>query len=168
MALTDRIPIGRYRAYLGYVIRHKRYVFQASCKLGIPLRGLLHDLSKFRPSELLPYARSFNNSDGSPRSDRPEDVRDAFDYAWLLHIHRNPHHWQYWVLREDDGDLKALPMPEEYVREMVADWIGAGLAQGHGNDVLPWYEKNKDKMILHPETRIRVEFLLNSTGREQP
>ncbi|MFR1480703.1 MAG: DUF5662 family protein [Hydrogeniiclostridium mannosilyticum] len=29
-------------------------------------------------------------------------VVQAFQRAWLLHIHRNPHHWQHWVLINDD------------------------------------------------------------------
>ena len=160
MAPNSCTSIGRYRMYLGYVVRHKWYVFWAARRLGIMKRGLFHDLSKFRPSELIPYARSFYNRNGSPRGDWPEGVKGAFDRAWLLHQHRNPHHWQYWILRQDDGTLKVLPMPDEYVREMVADWIGAGIAQEHGNDILPWYLKNRDRMILHSETRTKVESLL--------
>ncbi len=152
--------IGRYRSYLGYVLRHKWYVFQAARQLGIPLRGLLHDLSKFRPSELLPYARYFYNPDGSPRTRRDETGDDAFDVAWMHHQRRNPHHWQYWVLPLDDGGAKALRMPQDYVREMVADWIGASLAQGHGDDVVPWYQAHKHLMTLHPETRAEVEDLI--------
>ncbi len=26
----------------------------------------------------------------------------GFNTAWLKHIHRNPHHWQHWVLFEDN------------------------------------------------------------------
>lgn len=51
-------------------------------------------------------------------------------------------------------------MPEKYLREMIADWIGAGRAQGHGDDVEGWYAKNKENMVLHPETRARLEDLL--------
>ena len=54
-------------------------------------------------------------------------------------------------------------MPQDYVREMVADWTGAGLAQGHGDDVVPWYQANKDKMVLHPATRREVETLIGVT-----
>ncbi len=168
MTSTSNAPLssfGRYVAYFRYLFRHKWHVFWASCRLGVPLRGLLHDTSKFRPSELIPYARSFYDRDGSPRGNRPEEIKLAFDQAWLLHQHRNPHHWQYWTLRKDDGTLKVLPMPDKYIREMVADWVGAGLAQGHGNDVIPWYNKNKYSMILHSETRAKVESLLRTEYR---
>lgn len=67
-----------------------------------------------------------------------------------------------WRLLEDANrpDPLVLPMPERYVREMVADWSGAGRAQGHGSDPRPWYRKNRDKMVLHPATRRRIEALL--------
>jgi hypothetical protein len=38
--------------------------------------------------------------------------------------------------------LKALPMPEKFVREMVADWMGAGRAITGRWDVNDWYRPN--------------------------
>ncbi|MFA7120242.1 MAG: DUF5662 family protein [Bacilli bacterium] len=165
--------IGRYRAYLGYVLRHKWYVLGAAWELGIPLRGLLHDLSKFRPSELIPYARYFYEPDGSPRI-RQEEKKTGyyqaagsgdpdFDRAWLLHQHRNPHHWQHWLLRLDDGGVsRPLRMPPEYVLEMVADWKGASLAQGYGPDVFPWYQDHRHLMILDEGTAADIEVLVGA------
>ena len=54
----------------------------------------------------------------------------------------------------------ALPMPDAARREMLADWFGAGRA--YVKDWTPlepmkWYQANKDKMQLHPETRAWVE-----------
>ncbi|KKM59984.1 hypothetical protein LCGC14_1546430 [marine sediment metagenome] len=46
-------------------------------------------------------------------------------------------------------------MPFKYRMEMIADWIGAGKAQGTP-DTNAWYAKNGPKMTLHPMTR---EFL---------
>lgn len=150
--------------YASYVLRHKWYVFRAAWKLGIPWRGLVHDWSKFLPSEWFPYARYFYgrklDKDSKGYMHQP-GVDEAFDLAWLLHQHRNPHHWQFWMLTQDSDPYKILPMPEAVVREMVADWTGAGLAQGKP-DILAWYEANKNKMKLHPDTRKRVEELLRS------
>lgn len=88
------------------------------------------------------------------------EVRAAFDRAWLHHQHANPHHWQHWVLREDSGAVKALPVPYPLVREMVADWAGAGRAITGGWEVAQWYAKNREKQELHPDTRRYVEDLL--------
>jgi hypothetical protein len=54
-------------------------------------------------------------------------------------------------------------MAETDVREMVADWMGAGRALGKP-DTRGWYEANKDKQQLHPETRALVERLLEAAG----
>lgn len=138
--------------YALYVARHKWFVFVAGRRVGAPLwRLLIHDWSKLTPAEWSPYVTTFYT---------PRDDQAGFDRAWLHHQHRNPHHWQHWLLREDDGDLKALPMPEGLTREMVADWMGAGRAITGRWDVLSWYAKAREKMVLHPATRERVEDLL--------
>lgn len=148
--------------YLKYLARHKWFVFVAACRLGIPWRGLTHDLSKFRPDEWRPYCRHFYGPKVTPVRDRtgyykPTDTGDAaFDFAWLLHQKRNRHHWQWWCLPLDDGGLKLLPMPDADRREMLADWRGAGAAQGKP-DTKAWYLANKDKMHLHAETRAWIE-----------
>jgi hypothetical protein len=77
-----------------------------------------------------------------------------------MHQHRNLHHWQAWVLRQDDGGTKPMPMPEGYAREMVADWAGAGRAITGKWKVRSWYDNNFEKMLLHPDTRKLVEELL--------
>ena len=40
--------------------------------------------------------------------------------------------------------------------EMLADWRGAGKAQGK-SDTRGFYIANKDRMTLHPETREWIE-----------
>ena len=161
--------IRRHTAYAKYVILHKWFVLIECLKHGLTWRGLVHDLSKFRLSEWVPYARHFHAPNGERLSGKrdstgyykPTDTGDeAFDFAWLLHQKRNRHHWQWWILPEDGSGLKILEIPTKYVREMVCDWIGASRAQGHGPGVKTWYEKNKDKMQLHPLTRRHVEFLV--------
>jgi uncharacterized protein DUF5662 len=148
-----------YRQYLAYVCRHKWFVFLEACRLGIPWRGLTHDLSKLRPSEFPQYAAYFYG--GHPRDAKPPRVQAAFDRAWLLHQHRNDHHWQAWVLREDDGDMKLLPMADGARRELLADWRGAGRAiTGKAGGTPAWYLKNRERILLHPKTRFWVEAML--------
>jgi hypothetical protein len=147
----------RHWAYLKYVLRHKLFVLVASRKTGCSLwRALLHDWSKFLPSEWLPYAHCFYAPDGSKQyQESPE-----YATAWLLHQRRNPHHWQTWLLRWDRGETIPLEMPEKYAREMVADWMGAGRAITGKWEVAAWYLKNKDKIQLHVNTRLLVQEIL--------
>lgn len=143
--------------YLGYVVRHRWFVFLEACKLGIPWRGLMHDMSKFRPSEWLPYAEHFKggiqrgrDSTGYYCAGNTGDAK--FDFARHLHQKRNPHHWQWWVLQLNHELTKVLPMPDKYRREMLADWRGAGRAQGTP-DTRAWYIKHYHDIILHEDTR---------------
>lgn len=155
--------------YFWYIVRHKFFVFKAGLKTNAPLWLLLiHDWSKFLPEEFGPYRNYFQGN-------RTEAVHVAWLAAWEKHWRRNPHHWNYWV-RPVDGlytgfgrvgvGVKELPapMPEKYVREMVADWMGAGRAITGRWEVREWYEKNKDSIVLHGATRLRVETLIDAVG----
>lgn len=147
----------RHIQYLKYVVQHKWFVFLGCLKMGVPLWiAIFHDWDKFLPDEWIPYAHTFYNKDGSKTYKEYPD----FALAWNYHQKRNKHHWQYWILTWDRGESEALPMPELYVREMLADWIGAGRAITGESNPEKWYEDNKQKMILHPETRILIERLM--------
>lgn len=124
-----------------------------------------HDESKYSEEEYNPYDYYFY-------SGNPEDYKDRFDKAWLHHIHNNPHHWQHWVLVNDDAELGtvALEMPYEYVIEMVCDWWSFSWKTGNLYEIFDWYEKNKDRMILHEKTREDVNdilFFLNAALNEK-
>lgn len=114
-----------------------------------------HDLSKFTDDEFVAYCDYFYG-------ERTEEVKKAFDYAWLLHQHRNPHHWQHWLLKQDDGTFKALEMPNKYVVEMVCDWWAFSIKKQDYCEILNWYEKNKETMILAPTTKLYVAQILGA------
>lgn len=154
---------------LKYLLKHKFWVFRCGLWTGAPIwRLIIHDWSKFGPLEWTAYANHFYRDGGVWKFKRnkgqhsPGDAKDEFNRAWLRHIHKNPHHWQHWVLMFDDDGYQALEMPENFVREMVADWMGAGLAQKGIPDILHWYDQNKNRMILHENTRRRVREILDS------
>jgi hypothetical protein len=143
--------------YLKYVVRHKYYVFKASQLVGLnPIRAVLHDWTKFLPREWFPYVKTFY----APSGQKHYIESDAFSLAWNGHQKRNKHHWQWWVLIWDRGDSLPLPMDFESVKEMICDWLAAGLAINGKVEVFDWYEKNKHKMILNDRTRSDVESLL--------
>lgn len=120
----------------------------------------MHDNSKLGEEEYDAYDDYFYGKEGKDEDDISV-IDSAFDYAWLHHIHNNPHHWQYWVLINDDEGTKALEMPASYVYEMIADWWSFSWKTGKLTEIFDWYEKHKDKMVLHPATKILVEEALN-------
>ena len=158
----------RFLAYFAYVARHRWFVFKAACRLGIPGLGLVHDLSKYSHAEWGPYACQFFNSDGSRRDVRnpdgsydPNAQAPEFKRAWLHH-QRNRHHWQAWISLGDAGAFYAIDIPDRFCREMVADWMGAGMAISGRKNPYPWYQANKAKMILHQNSRTRIEAIICS------
>lgn len=162
--------------YLIYLIKHKWFVLLAGLKIGCPIwRLLVHDLSKFRPSEWFAYVDYFYDKEKensktleafskfgcaelAPWGYFPKDL---FMIAWCLHQKRNPHHWQYWHLLNDDGSQFPVGMPREYLLEMVADWAGAGRAITGKWDVSSWYVANKEKIKIRDEDRVVVEELIS-------
>ena len=90
-------------------------------------------------------------------------VQRAFDVAWNHHQKAHAHHWQYWIRVNDNagpGQVAALAMSEPAVREMVADWMGAGRAISGKWEAQAWYDRTKDDKQLHPETRALAESIL--------
>lgn len=165
--------------YLKYVLRHKWLFIKSSRRFDIPLwRAIAHDLSKFSKAEWLPYAQNFFWTD-EQKNDESWDkvgehggiweaipygelVQDRFRIAVNHHYHSNPHHWNYWLTYDATVSEKpwALPMPDIYIREMVADWSAVGLAINGNPNPSDWYDANKEKMILRYRTRRSVEELL--------
>lgn len=144
--------------YLASLLRHKLFVAQGCREEGLSwLVALRHDWQKFTPTEFVPYANAFYGP--RPVSNRKPEGDDAFNHAWLHHQKFGPHHWQYWVMLEDSGKVYALPMPDRYRREMLADWKGANRAYGD-IPLVEWYRNNRESRILHDETRAWIEARL--------
>lgn len=147
--------------YFVYICKHKWFVLLAGLRVGgIPFwRLLIHDYTKFSKAEWAPYVERFFNGN-SGKEDKTYDP-DSFKEAWKHHWQNNPHHWEYWA--KFDGQL-AVPMPVAYIREMVADWIGAGRAITGKWGIEDWYNKTKDKQNLHYLTRELVENALKEVN----
>lgn len=115
-----------------------------------------HDASKNSFEEYFAYDDYFYGEIRTP------EVIENFRYAWLHHIHNNPHHWQHWILRNDDQDEGeiVLKMPIKYAIEMICDWWAFSFAKGDLAEIFNWYDERKGYIKLHPETRKFVENVL--------
>lgn len=112
-----------------------------------------HDDSKYKSDEYNAYCNYFYPCEGFEKDE------EAFDKAWLLHQHRNPHHWQYWLLVRDEGNLEAMDMPICYICEMLCDWHSFSLRDPEST-AYSWYQSNKDNMIFSDTTRDMVSRLV--------
>lgn len=119
--------------------------------------NVCHDFSKDLKDEYEAYDAYFY---GGNRSFK---VVEEFNRAWLNHIHRNTHHWQHWILLNDDpkdGTI-ILDMPEHSIIEMVCDWWSFGWESGNLNEIFKWYDERKNYIQLSPNTRKKVEDILD-------
>ena len=115
-----------------------------------------HDKSKEEPDEYDAYDEYFYGIN------RSYGVVQEFNKSWLKHIHRNPHHWQHWVLINDDPTqgVVALDMPHVYIIEMICDWWSFSWSEGKLDEIFDWYDKHKKYMILSDKTRSTVEDIM--------
>lgn len=143
--------MGKKIEHLKIVLTHKYHVFNTCCKAGIPIRGFLHDLSKFSYIEFSESSKYFTGT-SSPINGAKADK--GYSEAWFHHRGRNKHHWEYWVDSLSKGGIPIL-MPYEYAVEMMCDFIGAGKAyeKSSWNFQRPykWFQEQVDqRRKIHP------------------
>ena len=49
--MEEKITLANTLKHFKLITKHKWVVFKLCCKIGIPWRGLVHDLSKYSPTE---------------------------------------------------------------------------------------------------------------------
>lgn len=142
--------------YFKELLKHKYFVFQVGIKIKVPIIQLvIHDWRKFLPSELFRHTEYFYIHGGIKSLSEIYE----FEYAWDSHKIHGKHHWQEWVLRDANGNISLLKMPNKFAKEMIADWACTFMASS-GINVFEWYNSKKYTILLHSETRTYVEYLL--------
>ena len=145
------------------ITRHRHMVMRYCFKSGLYLQGLLHDLSKYSPQEFFPSVKYFANGKYSPTT--KERATIGYSKAWLHHKGRNKHHSEYWF-DIDPTTKRYMPveMPNRYLAESICDRIAASKNYNRKNFkrefVLDYFLNEKDRMIMHPNTKEKMEELL--------
>ncbi len=127
--------------------KHKWEVFKLCVKAGIPIRGLLHDLSKYSPEEFFESAKYYQGN-RSPIS-KSQEV-NGYSKAWLHHKGRNKHHYEYWY-DKTAPDISPI-IPYKYTVEMICDGIAAGMVYNGRENIekyeLEYFEKYKRNEVM--------------------
>ncbi len=140
-------------------------------QIGLYKQGILHDLSKYSPSEFFVGVKYYQGT-RSPNNAEREEI--GYSSAWLHHKGRNRHHYEYWFDYNigQPGRLVPVPMPDRYVAEMIIDRIAAaknyeGKAYTDAS-ALKYYRKGTGKSdeLLHPETKEKLERMLIMLAEE--
>lgn len=127
----------------------------ANCELDIQI-CYAHDCSKNDVDEYEAYNNYFYGQD------RSFLIEENFNKAWLKHIHKNPHHWQHWVLIDDEANegYIVLDMPYKYIIEMICDWWSFSFKHGNLYSIFDWYDSHKNHIKFSDKTRTIVEDIL--------
>ena len=155
------------KGHLKTINEHKMLVMKHCFRIGLYRQGLLHDMSKYCPSELLMGFRYYAGGKFSPNNLERNDK--TYSGAWLHHKGRNKHHFEYWLdyslkPSEDAFPLQAVQMPRKYVAEMLMDRICASknyvkeeYSQHHP---LKYFEHGRGQYIMHPQTAKELHGML--------
>lgn len=140
-----------------YLLTHKAYVAWAGLTMvgGLSLKQLLvHDTSKFSWEEYQNYRRKFRPL----KNEEPLPDRN-WEQALVHHYGHNPHHPEHWRLGN-----RLVPMPDHYIKEMLADWLGAGRALTGSWDMSEFLDNRFESFNFHPETAEKVVEELRAIG----
>lgn len=146
------------------ITKHKNMVLKGCFRVGLYKQGLLHDLSKYMPSEFIVGAKYYQGTQ-SPNNAERDDI--GYSSAWLHHKGRNKHHYEYWIdySSQIEEGMKPAPMPDRYIIEMFIDRVAASKnynGKNYRDDFpLQYYERGRSKKWMHPETSEKLEFLLH-------
>ena len=144
-------------------ITHHRLLVMAGCfRVGLYWQGLVHDLSKYSPTEFWTGAKYFQGT-RSPNTAEREDK--GFSEAWMHLKGRNRHHYEYWTdMNRQTRCYESVPMPRKYLVEQVMDRRAACMVYQGKNytagSALAYFEKSRERELMHPQTRQELELLL--------
>ena len=126
----------RFFGHLSTVNKHCREVRKLCFKCGLYWQGLVHDLSKYSPTEFWRGVR-FWTGKASPHVGERKEY--GYSEAWLHHHNKNKHHAEYWV-DIVNGESEPIEMPFKYLVEMICDRVAASkvyLGNKYTDDA-PW------------------------------
>ena len=144
-------------------VHHHRALVRKGCfRVGLYLQGLTHDLSKYSPTEFLRGAHYYQGTRSPNAAEREEK---GYSEAWMHHKGRNRHHYEYWTdMSPKTHRYEPVDMPRRYLVEMVMDRRAACMTYQVKNyrpgAELEYLEKSRERLLMHPETLRRLEYLL--------
>ena len=147
------------------ITHHKVLVAKGCFKVGLYKQGLLHDMSKYSPTEFWQGVRYYEDGKRSPN----EAEREAYGYslAWMHHKGHNRHHFEYWSdYNPKTKRVEPVEMPVRFLAEMFCDRVAASkiyLKDRYDQTCpLDYFQRSTSKKrgMLHPETERQLTELL--------
>lgn len=149
---------------------HKYLVMKGCFRVGLYYQGIMHDISKYSPTEFLVGAKYYQGN-RSPNNAEREAI--GYSSSWLHHKGRNKHHYEYWIdysSKNIPGGMAPAPMPRRYVVEMLMDRIAASKVYKKeaytDSSPLEYYLSGKERVPMHDKTKRQLEKLLSMLAKE--
>ena len=154
--------------HLHTIDKHRALVFVNCVRAGIPLQGLVHDLSKYSPTEFLVGVKYFQG-DHSPNVE--ERKEKGYSAAWMHHKGRNKHHFEYWFDNSTTAfNIVPVEMPTKYVIEMFCDRVAASKVYHkdsyQDDSALKYFQMHDYSAIMQPNTQKLLRELLQMMSDE--
>ena len=148
------------KGHLSTINKHKAVVTWLCFRCGLYKQGLLHDLSKYTPTELktgFKYYQGFR----SPIDAQKE--AEGCSMSWLHHKGRNPH--QLGILARQRQNRRLRPADAQTLRiRNVCDRVAASMIYQKekytDHSALDYYLNGRKRIMIHPETDRLILYLL--------
>ena len=149
---------------------HKMLVMKSCFRVGLYRQGLLHDMSKYSPTEFIPGVLYYQ---GTASPNNQERLKNGVSKAWLHHKGRNKHHFEYWIdysLDCKQRGLVGMKIPKKYMAEMFVDRVSAGKIYNgdhfNQNSPLEYFEHGIGATIMSDTSRRYLEKLLEMYAKK--
>lgn len=146
---------------------HRKWVRHYCFVLKLYKQGLLHDLSKYSPTEFFESVKYYQGTSSPIDASKKAN---GYSMAWFHHRGRNLHHYENWQDDFDHGG-KAILMPYKYWAEMMCDYLAAGRAYNGTSfaykQELDWWMKKKNYCAMHFANKQMTTYLLSSLAETE-
>ena len=144
------------------ITKHRHAVIRHCAKSGIFFQGLMHDMSKYSPTE---FKQGMKYYTGTKSPNEGERAEYGYSLAWMHHKGRNRHHFEYWTDYNPQTKLVSpVKMPARFLAEMFCDRVAASkIYQGKNysnHHPLEYFNRGNAKNVMHPETANKLHELL--------
>ncbi len=151
--------------HFNLITRHKWKVLKLCCKAGIPFRGIVHDLSKYSPTEFLESLKYYTGTKSPITVARRTN---GYSKAWLHHRGRNKHHAEYWYDPMSENSTPIIPY--QYTVEMVCDYLAASLIYNGKNwtkdKPLQYWNKTKETIPMNSQNKAMLAEVFEQVGKQ--
>lgn len=187
--------MNKYWQHFKTITKHRHKVMKLCFKIGLYKQGLLHDLSKYSPIEFLTSAKYYQGTSSPIDAEKKDKGYSFAWLHHRGHNPHHWEYWvdnfgpkpiqttgefipnipSKYSKRQTIHYTKYISIPEpieipyKYLIEMVCDMIAAGQTylgdKWNKESPLEFYNKNKERILLHDETRKQLEFLLEDMAK---